>query len=73
MCRADGRITPATVVDHIQPHRGDAALFWREANWQALCAPHHDGAKQALERSGRIRGTDAAGVPIDPRHHWHTE
>jgi 5-methylcytosine-specific restriction protein A len=38
-----GRVTPATVVDHIIPHRGDPVLFWdRKGNWQGLCAPHHN-------------------------------
>jgi 5-methylcytosine-specific restriction enzyme A len=41
-CAKDGRTTAATVVDHIVPHRGDAALFWDAAsNWAALCASHH--------------------------------
>ena len=29
-CGKAGRLTPATVVDHIIPHRGDKALFWDE-------------------------------------------
>ena len=41
-CRAQGRVVPATVVDHIVPHRGDQTLFWDEANWAALCKPCHD-------------------------------
>ena len=36
-CQRHGRVTPARVVDHIKPHRGDMALFWDPANWQALC------------------------------------
>lgn len=36
-CTRQGRVTPARVVDHVQPHRGDHTLFWDEANWQALC------------------------------------
>ena len=36
------RLTPATVVDHITPHRGDMALFWDEANWQAMSKACHD-------------------------------
>ena len=32
---------PASEVDHIRPHRGDAALFWDAANWQPLCLPCH--------------------------------
>ena len=35
-------LVKATVVDHIIPHRGDAVLFWDEANWQSLCKPCHD-------------------------------
>ena len=34
--------TPATVVDHIVPHRGDPQLFWDESNWQPLCKACHD-------------------------------
>ncbi len=34
-CRAQGRVVPATVVDHVMPHRGDQTLFWDEANWGA--------------------------------------
>ena len=41
-CMAQGRITPATVVDHIIPHRGDRKLFWDEQNWQPLCKSCHD-------------------------------
>lgn len=41
-CRKEGRLTPATVVDHIVPHRGNQQLFWDEANWQPLCKHHHD-------------------------------
>lgn len=41
-CRKRGALTPATVVDHIIPHRGDELLFWDEANWQPLCRACHD-------------------------------
>lgn len=47
---------PATVVDHIVPHRGDDALFWSPANWQPLCKSCHDGRKQRLERQPHARG-----------------
>lgn len=40
-CREQGKLTPATVVDHIIPHRGDPALFWDENNWQPLCRDCH--------------------------------
>ena len=41
-CQKDGKITPATVVDHIIPHKGDMKLFWDKSNWQSLCKRHHD-------------------------------
>lgn len=48
-CRMCG--APATLVDHIKPHRGDKRLFWDRTNWQALCAPCHNRHKQRQERS----------------------
>ena len=42
----------ATVVDHRTPHKGDQTLFWDKNNWQSLCGPCHNGAKQRLERKG---------------------
>lgn len=51
-CAADGKVEPATVVDHVRPHRGDERLFWDEANWQPLCQPCHDRDKQQIERGG---------------------
>ena len=47
-CLKEGRTEPATVVDHIIPHRGDRELFWQKSNWQSLCAYHH-GVKTAKE------------------------
>lgn len=35
-------IRAATVVDHIEPHRGVYEKFWDESNWQALCEQHHN-------------------------------
>jgi 5-methylcytosine-specific restriction protein A len=40
-CEDKGRLTPATVVDHIVPHKGDTALFYDPANFQPLCASCH--------------------------------
>jgi 5-methylcytosine-specific restriction endonuclease McrA len=50
MCLDAGGTTPATVVDHVVPHRGDQRLFWDERNWQPLCTRHHNRDKQRLER-----------------------
>jgi 5-methylcytosine-specific restriction protein A len=37
-----GQYVKATVVDHIKPHQGDMALFWKSDNWQTLCKQCHD-------------------------------
>ena len=54
-CQREGRVTAATVVDHITPHRGDMALFWQRSNWQSLCRPCHDVTKAAQERADGLR------------------
>jgi 5-methylcytosine-specific restriction protein A len=64
------RVRAANVVDHDPPHRGDPAKFWDQSTWRALSKHCHDSYKQRLEKSGRIAGADAAGVPLDPRHPW---
>jgi len=53
-CERLKRVTLATVVDHIVPHRGDMDLFWDRANWQGLCEPHHR-TKTAREVADRRR------------------
>lgn len=40
---------PATVVDHIEPHRQDWSKFWNSDNWQALCVRCHN-RKSATEK-----------------------
>lgn len=49
-CERIGKLTPATVVDHIKPHRGDKVLFWDESNWQPLCKKCHDRKTRALDQ-----------------------
>ena len=44
MCEAQGRVTAATVADHVTPHRGDPALF--DGSLQSLCATCHSSVKQ---------------------------
>lgn len=70
MCEQLGLVTPATVVDHVDPHRGRAEKFWDEGNWQSLCAPCHNQHKQRQENGAGLMGCDDAGLPIDPDHHW---
>ena len=69
-CERAGKLTAAEVVDHITPHKDDPAVFWDRSKWQALCKRCHDSIKQAEDRGSGLRGCDARGVPLDPRHHW---
>lgn len=65
MCADEGRITAATVCDHIKPHKGDVALFYDQANLSSLCKHCHDRHKKREEMSGRktpVIGLD--GWPI---------
>jgi 5-methylcytosine-specific restriction protein A len=41
-CERQGVLMPATVVDHIKPHRGDQEQFWDASNWGPLCKRCHD-------------------------------
>lgn len=50
-CLKEGRITPATDVDHIKPHRGCPRLLFDENNLQALCHECHS-RKTATEDGG---------------------
>lgn len=65
-----GVVRPATVADHVTPHRGDPVLF--EGALQSLCQACHSGVKQAMESGGVVRGCDAEGRPLDPGHPWNT-
>lgn len=69
LCGQAGHRTPATVADHIDPHRGDEDKFLN-GDLQSLCGGCHSSVKQAEERTGMIRGADAAGMPADPQHPW---
>lgn len=42
LCLAEGKVVPATVVDHIHAHKGDQTLFWDPDNHRAACKPCHD-------------------------------
>lgn len=39
-CQEQGRVTEATVADHVTPHRGDVSAFLGEI--QSLCKRCHD-------------------------------
>ena len=48
-CEKQGRVTAASVVDHITPHKGDQTLFWDHDNWQPLCKSCHSRKTAATD------------------------
>lgn len=71
-CEQAGRVTLATVVDHIDPFKGrDDPRRLDPKNLASLCATHHNSTKQRVDKGGALVGNDRAGVPLDPKHHWH--
>ena len=73
LCERQGITTAATVVDHIQEHKGDYDLFWNQDNWQSLCASCHSGIKRMQEHHGYSQAADANGIPLDNNHPWNKE
>jgi 5-methylcytosine-specific restriction endonuclease McrA len=65
-CLKQGKLTPATIVDHIEPHHGDFTAFMHGA-LQSLCDSCH-AHKWADDRRGFGTAVDVTGRPIDPRH-----
>lgn len=49
MCLESEAVTPAEVVDHITPHKGDESLFFDPNNLQSLCKSHHDREKKMMD------------------------
>lgn len=55
LCKAEGRIVPATCTDHIKPVRYFPELFWSESNHASLCTRHNvaKGRADARKYDGR--------------------
>jgi 5-methylcytosine-specific restriction endonuclease McrA len=52
-CEAgEKRVTPATVVDHDPPHRGDMVKFWDRSTWRAMAKACHDRKTQQELQQG---------------------
>ncbi|TIN83131.1 MAG: HNH endonuclease [Mesorhizobium sp.] len=63
MCLDAEIVEPATVADHVTPHRGDAHLFWY-GELQSLCATHHSSDKQREEHGRTVVRYGADGWPV---------
>lgn len=69
-CKDIGIINKASIVDHINPHKGNEALMFDADNLQSLCKPCHDKVKATVERKGYLIGCDVNGIPSDSNSHW---
>jgi hypothetical protein len=68
-CQASrGIVTPAEVCDHVEPHHGDLAKFWR-GPFQSLCVQCHNSLKRDVEARGFYRGCGLDGYPLDKQNH----
>lgn len=63
-CLKDGKVTAATICDHVEPHRGDESKFW-SGPFQSLCQTCHSSTKQRIERGSQPRVvTGVDGWPV---------
>ena len=67
-CLQVGKVTPATVVDHIKPHRGNEILFFDPDNLRSLDKQCHDSLAAIKDKTGYAPGVGLDGMPIDPGH-----
>jgi 5-methylcytosine-specific restriction protein A len=70
LCSDVGLITPATVADHITPHKGSVQSFW-DGKLQSLCKHCHDSIKARIEHRGYDITIGADGYPVDEGHRFY--
>jgi 5-methylcytosine-specific restriction protein A len=67
ICKAKGKVEPATIVDHVEKHFGDIDKFWT-GKLQSVCRQCHEVRKKFIESRGYDRVVGADGWPLDPKH-----
>jgi 5-methylcytosine-specific restriction enzyme A len=75
LCLRQGRIEPATVVDHITPINQGGDPFPGLDRLMSLCGSCHN-QKTRHEQLGQdytVKGSDLRGYPLDPNHPWNRE
>jgi hypothetical protein len=60
-------VTPANVVDHVTPHKGDWTDFIT-GGLRSLCEPCLNSAKRQIELRGYRCDIGLDGFPTDPNH-----
>ena len=72
MCKAQGRITLATVCDHIDPKTKETPEGFYAGPFQSLCDDPryrcHSSRKQQQETKGYSGELGSDGLPVDPSH-----
>lgn len=57
ICKKAGRVTAATVCDHVEPHHGNEVKFW-SGPFQSLCDAEpwrcHSSVKQREEQASNV-------------------
>ena len=66
-CAERGLVVPATICDHVEPHRGDTNKFWL-GPFMSLCKSCHDSTKKLVEQRGYRLDIGLDGWPLDPKH-----
>ena len=64
-CAAHGIVEVATVVDHIEPHKGDMVKFWNSAMWQGLCEWCDKVLKRPVENAWLAGRAPASDLRLD--------
>lgn len=67
LCLDKSLVVPASVVDHVEPHRGDKYKFDNGA-LQSLCQHCHDSVKHTIEVRGYSTEIGLDGWPVDRDH-----
>jgi hypothetical protein len=61
-CLERGLVTPATIADHVEPHKGNWSAFVT-GKLQSLCEPCHKSAKRQVELRGYRFDIGVDGYP----------
>lgn len=74
MCLKTGRLTPATVCDHVDPKSKATDEGFFRGPFQSLCDQDpwrcHSSLKQQEEAHGYALDVGVDGLPTDPNHPW---